>query len=103
MSLLGKPPTLWADALVLVVVLLALLELALRRRGGEGKPRPSPRTRRHPQQFNDVGNIVNAGIGGFPNAIYRDWWAPLWPTSCFAVGNYGLWSLAQCVMFTGTF
>ena len=53
--------------------------------------------------LNDVGNIVNAGIGGFPNAIYRDWWAPLWPTSCFAVGNYGLWSLAQCVMFTGTF
>ena len=50
-----------------------------------------------------MGNIVNAGIGGFPNAIYRDWWAPLWPTSCFAVGNYGLWSLAQCVMFTGTF
>lgn len=89
-----------ACALVLVVVLLALLELALRRRGGEGKPRPSPRNLR---QFNDVGNIVNAGIGGFPNAIYRDWWAPLWPTSCFAVGNYGLWSLAQCVMFTGTF
>tara|TARA_B100000405_G_scaffold3267_1_gene2784 strand:+ start:1302 stop:1628 length:327 start_codon:yes stop_codon:yes gene_type:complete len=92
-----------ACTFVLVLVLLSLLELALRRRGGEGRPRPSPRTRRHPQQFNDVGNIVNAGIGGFPNAIYRDWWAPLWPTSCFAVGNYGLWSLAQCVMFTGTF
>ena len=66
-----------ACTFVLVLVLLALLELALRRRGGEGRPRPSPRTRRHPQQFNDVGNIVNAGIGGFPNAIYRDWWAPL--------------------------
>lgn len=52
-------------------------------------------------QFNNVGNVLNAGIGGFPNTIYRP--APLWPTSCFAVGNYGLWSLAQCVMFTGTF
>ena len=89
-----------ACTLVLVVVLLALLELALRRRGGEGKPRPSPRTRRHPTQFNDVGNIVNAGIGGFPNAIYRDWWAPLWPTSCFVVGNYGPCRSRSASVFT---
>lgn len=91
--------------LVLLVVILALLELSLRRRGERDERRGdhvSPgEHRRRLSQFNNVGNVLNAGIGGFPNTIYRP--APLWPTSCFAVGNYGLWSLAQCVMFTGTF
>lgn len=92
--------------LVLLVVIIALLELSLRRRGERDDARrgdhvsPGERRRRL-VQFNNVGNVLNAGIGGFPNTIYRP--APLWPTSCFAVGNYGLWSLAQCVMFTGTF
>lgn len=54
-------------------------------------------------QFTDVGNVVLTGYGGFPNAIYRDWWLPLYPTSCFSVGLKDPIWLAQCVAFTTSF
>lgn len=72
-----------------------------------GVPRDSLDARssfsRKPAQFTDVGNVVLTGYGGFPNAIYRDWWLPLYPTSCFSVGlKEPIW-LAQCVAFTTSF
>jgi hypothetical protein len=41
-----------------------------------------------------------ARYGGFPNALYRDWWLPLYPTSCFSIGVVNPIYLAQCLSIT---
>jgi hypothetical protein len=44
-----------------------------------------------------------ARYGGFPNALYRDWWLPLYPTSCFSIGVVNPIYLAQCLSITTSF
>lgn len=41
--------------------------------------------------------------GGFPNAVYRDWWLPLFPTQCFTIGVFNPIFLAQCVSISTSF
>ena len=55
-------------------------------------------------QFTDVGNVLDTGYGGFPNALYRGW-NPLqtFPTSCFTIGLMNPLYLAQCFAFTTSF
>jgi hypothetical protein len=70
----------------------AELEAVARRRG------------RRLAQFTDVGNVLDTGYGGFPNALYRGW-NPLqtFPTSCFTIGLMNPLYLAQCFAFTTSF
>ena len=50
-------------------------------------------------QFNDVGSF---GVGGFPS-FHRNWWLPLFPTSCFTIGTSNPLYLTQCFAFTTSF
>lgn len=42
-------------------------------------------------------------LPGFPNAVYRNWWLPLFPSSCFTVGVSNPLYLTQCVAFSTSF
>ena len=61
---------------------------------------PLPPRLRRLVQFDD---LLGRGFGGFPNAFYRDWWLPLYPTTCFSVGLSNPASLAQCIAFSTSF
>jgi hypothetical protein len=52
-------------------------------------------------QVNNIGNIIDTGYGGFPNALYRGF--PVFPTSCFTVGMFDPFALVQCISFSTSF
>jgi hypothetical protein len=59
-------------------------------------------SRRSLAQFNDVGNLSSFGVGGVP-ALFRNWWLPLFPTSCFSIGTTNPLYLTQCLAFSTSF